>query len=162
MSREAAEALFLTLGPVPLEMLTGFWRGRAVETGHATDGLLRASSWIGKDFLAADDVHPLVHDGAFGRYRLNPGLVPLGLARGLGLARLPGTRAAFRVVGLLLATRRPRARLRMIDDRGCLTAAMIYDQLPIIDVFRRVDGDTVMGRMDERGQPPAFFVLARE
>ena len=162
MSPEAAEALFAALGPAPVGMLTGFWRGRAVETGHAVDELLRASSWIGMDFLAADDVHPLVHDGAFGRYRLNPGLVPLGLARGLGLARLPGARAAFRVLGPLLATRKPRARLRMIDDRGCLTAAMIYDQLPIIDVFRRVDGDTVMGRMDEPGQPPAFFVLARE
>jgi hypothetical protein len=161
MSAEAAEALFATLGPVPVGMLRGFWRGRAVETGHPVDELLRASSWLGKDFLAPDEVHPLVQQGAFGRYRLNPGLVPLGFARALGLARLPGARAAFRVMGPLLATRRPRARLRMVDDRGFLTAAMIYDQRPIIDVFRKVDGDTVMGRMDERGQPPAFFVLTR-
>jgi len=162
MSPEGAEALFATLGPVPLGMLAGFWRGRAVETGHAVDELLRESSWIGKDFLAPDEVHPLVHDGAFGRYRINPGLVPLGPARALGLARLPGARTLFRLLGPLLSTRRPRARLRMVDDRGCLTAAMIYDQRPIIDVFRKVDDGIVMGRMDERGQRPAFFVLTRE
>jgi hypothetical protein len=51
--------------------------------------------------------------------------------------------------------------LRLLDDRGTLTAAMIYDQRPIVDVFRSVDADTVMGRMDERGQPPAYFVLTR-
>ncbi len=142
-------------------MLTGFWRGRAVETGHPVDELLRASSWIGKDFLSQDEVHPLVHEGVFGRYRLNPGLVPLGVARATGLARLPGVRAAFRLLGPLLSTRRPRARLRLIDDRGCLTTAMIYDQRPILDVFRKVDDDTVMGRMDERGRAPAFFTLSR-
>jgi hypothetical protein len=162
MSREEAEALFAALGPVPPTTMKGFWRGRAVETGHPVDVLLVVSSWIGKEFRGADEVHPLVHDGVFGRYRLNPGLVPLTLARRLGLARLPGARGAFRALGPLLATGRPRARLRLVDDRGCLTAAMIYDQRPIIDVFRKVDAATVMGRMDERGQPPAFFVLTRE
>jgi hypothetical protein len=161
MSPEAAEALFAARPPVPVDMLTGFWRGRAVATGHPVDELLRASSWIGKEFVALDEVHPLVHEGAFGRYRLDPGRVPLGLGRRLGLARLPGAPSVFRLLGPLFATRRPRARLRMIEDRGVVTAAMIYDQRPIIDVFRKIDGDTVMGRMDERGQPPAFFVLTR-
>jgi hypothetical protein len=162
MTTEEAEAFFAALGPVPLASLGGFWRGRAVATGHPVDELLRASSWCGKEFLSPEEVHPLIHEGAFGRYRLNPGLVPLALARRFALARLPGARAAFRVFGPLLATRRPRARLRMIDDRGALTSAMIYDQRPIVDVFRKVDDDTIMGRMDERGQPPFFFLLVRE
>jgi hypothetical protein len=157
-----AEALFLSLGSVPVERLTGFWRGRSVETGHSVDELLRASGWIGKEFLSAEDVHPLVLEGAFGRYRMNPGRVPLRIARRLGLARWPGMREVVRGVGPLLATKAPRARLRMVEDRGTVTAAMIYDQRPIIDVFRAVDADTVMGRMDERGESPAFFVLSRE
>jgi hypothetical protein len=157
-----AEALFLSLGPVGVERLTGFWRGRSVETGHPVDELLRVSGWIGKDFLSVEAVHPLVHEGAFGRYRMNPGLVPLGLIRALGLARWPGMAGAARVLGPQLGTRVPRARLRMIEDRGVVTAAMVYDQRPIIDVFRAVDDRTVMGRMDERGQGPAFFVLTRE
>jgi hypothetical protein len=77
MSPDAAESLFAALGPVSLDTLSGFWRGRAVETGHPVDDLLRASSWIGKDFDDPDHVHPLVHEGAFGRYRLDPGRVPL-------------------------------------------------------------------------------------
>jgi hypothetical protein len=157
-----AEALHRALGPVPVERLTGFWRGRSVETGHPVDELLRVSGWIGKDFGGSEAVHPLVHEGAFGRYRMNPGLVPLGLIRALGMARWPGMAGAVRVFGPLLATTVPRARLRMIDDRGTVTAAMVYDQRPIIDVFRAVDEGTVMGRMDERGQAPAFFVLSRE
>lgn len=161
MTRAEAEALIASLPPVPLAMLTGLWSGRAVATGHPVDELLRASSWFGKEFGSAEVVHPLVHDGAFGRYRLNPGRVPLRLARRLRLARLPGAAAAFRLIGPLLATSRPRARLRMVEDGGIPTAAMIYDQLPVIDVFRRVDADAVMGRMDERGQPPAFFLLTR-
>ena len=40
---------------------------------------------------------------------------------------------------------------------------MVYDALPIIDVFRRVGADTVLGAMDMRGLPaPFFFVLRRD
>ena len=161
MDPAGAAAFHARLGPVPLAMLSGFWRGRAVATGHPVDELLGASGWIGKEFLDGARVHPLVMEGAFGRYRLNPGLVPLRLARRLGLARWPGAGRAFRLLGPLLATRRPRAQLRLTEDGGTATAAMVYDQLPVVDVFRKVDDDTVMGRMDARGEPPAFFVLAR-
>ena len=162
MSPGEAVALFASLPARSLDGLAGFWRGRSVETGHPVDELLRASSWLGKEFLADGGVHPLVLDGAFGRYRLNPGLAPLGFARRLHLARLPGVRAAFRLLGPLLATRRPKARLRLVEDGGLRTAAMAYDQLPVVDVFRAVDSDTLMGRMDAPGQAPAFFLLTRE
>ena len=40
---------------------------------------------------------------------------------------------------------------------------MIYDQLPINDVFRKVDQDAVFGVMDLRGmKSPFFFILRRE
>ncbi|WP_324273741.1 DUF4334 domain-containing protein [Blastococcus brunescens] len=43
------------------------------------------------------------------------------------------------------------------------TAAMVYDALPVIDVFRRVGPDVVVGAMDMRGLPaPFFFLLERE
>ena len=58
-------------------------------------------------------------------------------------------------------TSRPRARLRTVEHRGVHTAAMVYDALPIIDVFRRVDGATVLGLMDLRGLPDPFFFLLR-
>jgi hypothetical protein len=40
---------------------------------------------------------------------------------------------------------------------------MIYDSLPINDIFRKVDDDSVLGVMDLRFSPqPFFFVLRRE
>jgi hypothetical protein len=40
---------------------------------------------------------------------------------------------------------------------------MCYDQLPIHDVFRKVDENTVLGAMDMRGTPdPLVFFLRRE
>jgi hypothetical protein len=60
-------------------------------------------------------------------------------------------------------TRKPKARLRSLEHRGVVTAAMVYDALPIIYVFRRVDADTLLGLMDLRGLPaPFFFLLERD
>ncbi len=40
---------------------------------------------------------------------------------------------------------------------------MIYDKLPINDVFRKIDQDAVFGVMDLKGrQSPFFFILRRE
>jgi hypothetical protein len=62
-----------------------------------------------------------------------------------------------------LRTRAPKARLRMLSYRGVLTATMCYDQLPIHDVFRKVDENTVLGAMDLRGTAdPLVFFLRRE
>jgi hypothetical protein len=95
---------------------------------------------------------------------VDPALVPLGLLRERAhLAHLPAARAAFGVVRPLLHTDRPKARLRTVQHRGVHTAAMVYDALPIIDVFRRATPDTVLGLMDMRGlAAPFFFVLRRE
>jgi hypothetical protein len=44
-----------------------------------------------------------------------------------------------------------------------VSATMIYDALPISDVFRRVDAHTLLGLMDYRAlEKPFFFVLRRE
>ena len=57
----------------------------------------------------------------------------------------------------------PKARLRLTAYRGFVTATMCYDALPIADVFRKVDDDTLVGAMDLRGlQMPFMFVLRRE
>ena len=89
--------------------------------------------------------------------------MPVGLLRDhAGLAHLGRlARAAFGGVRPLLYTDRPKARLRTVEHRGVATAAMVYDALPIIDVFRRVDDDTMLGLMDLRGLPQPFFFLLR-
>jgi hypothetical protein len=55
-----------------------------------------------------------------------------------------------------------KASLRMVVFRGAATATMIYDRHPILDHFRRVDEDTLLGVMDRKGEPaPLFFHLRR-
>lgn len=54
------------------------------------------------------------------------------------------------------------AVLREIEFRGKISISMIYSYLPIIDNFRKVDDDTVMGAMELNGKVGIYFYLRRE
>ena len=54
------------------------------------------------------------------------------------------------------------AVLRRIEFRGKVSAAMIYDKQPIIDHFRKIDENRVMGIMDHKGKIEIYFYLTRE
>ncbi|TDC78746.1 DUF4334 domain-containing protein [Micromonospora sp. KC606] len=156
---------FDSLAPVTVAGLLGRWRGTGLETRHPLDGLLESSGWYGKRFETAEDAHPLLfRTGGGGVASLNPALIPLGpLLRFPRLAHLPLAARAFGLVRPLLTTTRPTARLRMTEYRGVVTATMCYDTLPVHDVFRRIDDDTLLGAMDMRGCPhPFMFVLTRD
>lgn len=54
------------------------------------------------------------------------------------------------------------AQLREVVYRDVCTATMIYDTQPILDHFRKIDADTVLGAMDRKGDAqPLFFYLQR-
>ena len=161
---EDALAFFDGLPPVPAAELIGRWRGSGLPTGSRLDGLLEAYGWYGKEFLGAEAVHPLLFGSRRRPRPVDPAWIPLSLLRDYaGLARLWPVRTAFGRLRPLLYTNQPKARLRTIDHRGVSTAAMVYDALPIIDVFRRIGPDVVLGAMDMRGLPaPFFFVLERD
>jgi hypothetical protein len=116
------------------------------------------------DTVDADTVHPLLFRAGATRWAMNPGLVPMRLGTTVAMpARVaPLLRwgvAAFRPV---LQTRTAKARLRATSYRGVVTAAMVCDQLPVIDFFRKISDDVVIGAMDLRGTPvPYFFALQR-
>jgi hypothetical protein len=162
---EQALEIFDALEPVELGFMTGLWKGQGFHTHHPMDGLLEAYHRYGKRFDSAEDVHPLIFSTPEDRLvSVNPfwmGLFQGLLDRGL----LPRTAAAGRAFQSLLPVLRTpvaRARLRMTECRGKSSATMIYDQLPIQDVFRRIDDDAVFGLMDRRGMPqPFFFILRR-
>lgn len=162
----AAEALavFDALDAVAADDMLGRWRGSGLPTGSPLDGLLEAYGWYGKEFLDAETVHPLLFRTRSGPRPANPAFVPMALLRDRpGLAHSRAARTAFRLARPLVTTSEPRARLRAVEHRGVVTAAMVYDALPIIDVFRRVSADVRLGLMDLRGLPgPFFFVLSRE
>lgn len=160
-----AMLFFDSLPAVSIGDLLGEWAGGEIPTGHPMNGLLGPMGWHGKRFESADDVHPLVMDGRAGaRYSLNPGVLPVSaLLRFRPLLDNPALQRVVRAVAPVLRTRAPKARLRMLEYRGVVTATMCYDQLPIHDVFRKVDENTVLGAMDMRGTPdPLVFFLRRE
>ncbi|BBX17333.1 hypothetical protein CRI77_05095 [Mycolicibacterium duvalii] len=163
-----AVALFDSLPAVGTGAMIGTWHGAEVPTGHRLDGMLAASGWWGKQFVDGEHVHPLLFPTADGRalWPLNPALAFAGLDLMTRLPVLQRIRFARMITVLrpVLQARGPKARLRTTRYRGVDTATMVYDQLPVNDVFRRVDDDTVLGAMDMRGfsSSPYFFVLHRD
>ena len=164
LTTEQALALFDQLDPVPPEELLGSWRGEGFATGHPLDGVLEAWHWQGKRFDSLAEVHPLVFEGpGGGPVPVDPAWVPVALLRAPWVGRLIPFGGLFPWLAPLVATRRSAARLRSTLYRGKLSATMVYDTLPILDVFRRLDGDSLLGVMDCKGMgQPFFFVLRRQ
>jgi hypothetical protein len=163
---EQVAAYFDSRPAMPVEAMIGSWKGAGITTGHPLEGLLERYGWYGKRFESPEVVHPLVMGPPGSSYYLDPALLSFRLAR-----RFPGLVRAPLVVGVarfgfrLLATQAPKARLRMTTFRGVSSATMLYDAHPILDVFRKVDDDTVIGAMDLRGDAMPnlfFFSLRRE
>ncbi|QIS20809.1 DUF4334 domain-containing protein [Nocardia terpenica] len=146
------------------EITTGRWGGDELDTGHPWAGVLVESGWYGKQFDSAEVVQPLLFAGADGAvFPVDPRRVPLVLAGRIPQSGVRLARTLLPVLRPILRTRAPRARLRNLEFRGKVGAAMIYDHLPIIDVFRLVDDETLLGVMDMRGtRDPYFFVLRRD
>lgn len=158
-TQEEAFALFDSLESISIAEMLGQWRGSELSTGHPMEGLLSLSGWYGKRFESEEHVFPLLmkrSDGAF--FNLKPSTMNYHIPRSL----IPLSMKLFRP---LLSMEKSAARLRVIEHRGTQTSAMIYDSLAIIDIFRKVDANTVLGIMDfKNADTPAsyFFVLERE
>ncbi|MEU0494401.1 DUF4334 domain-containing protein [Mycobacterium sp. NPDC006124] len=153
------------------DFMIGTWRGAELPTNHPLDGLLAASGWWGKQFVDAETVHPLLFPTADGSalWALNPALAFGGLGVVTRIPGLKGLDFSGPIAKLkpVLGTTAPKARLRTTRYRGVEAATMVYDQLPINDVFRVLDdtpgSQTVLGAMDLRGSSrPYFFVLRRD
>ncbi len=159
--------LFDSRPAVEPEFMLGTWRGAELPTGHPLDGMLAASGWWGKNFRDSESVDPLLFPTADGKglWALNPVLAFAGLGVATKIPALKHQSFAGAIAALkpALKARAPKARLRTTRYRGVDSATMIYDQLPINDVFRELDDRTVLGAMDLRGiKTPYFFVLHRD
>ena len=160
-----AEALqlFDRLDTADLDFMLGRWRGSGLPTDHPLDGLLETIGWYGKEFVDFDNVHPLLFsdDSEIFKVDPNPTITNLGL-------RFPAPtndnlKPIYSTMSKLLKTEDSKARIRMMEYRDRLSATMIYDYLPIHDVFRKVDDNTVLGLMDWKDMPqPFFFSLKRD
>lgn len=159
-----ALALFDQLETVDIAFMLGRWQGSGLHTGHLMDGLLEGTNWYGKEFVSSECVHPLLFlDSSNEVFKLSPSPQMMKLALRLPMPKNPAVKPIYTLFNLLLKTDKSQARLRMMEHRDKISATMIYDHLPIHDVFRKVDENTLLGLMDYKESPqPFFFSLKRE
>ena len=162
-STDEALKLFDELDTVDLEFMMGRWKGSGFHTAHPMDGLLEAFNWYGKEFIDSDHVHPLLFlDDNNKIFKVTPNLTAMNLALHFPIPKNKAVKLLFKVINSMLKTTDSKARIRMMEYRQKISATMIYDHLPIHDIFRKVDENTVLGLMDFKGmQQPFFFVLNR-
>ncbi|NLE81740.1 MAG: DUF4334 domain-containing protein [Rhodococcus sp.] len=164
---DSALDVFDASEPVDPDFMIGTWRGAELPTGHPMDGMLAATGWWGKQFIDAETVHPLLFPSTDpgGLWALDPAKAFGGMALTDKLPAFATRSLAEPITALrtVLRTKTAKARLRTTRYRGVDTATMLYDQLPINDVFRQLSDDAVLGAMDLKGsRRPYFFVLRRD
>jgi hypothetical protein len=158
-TQQAPFERFRDLPPVEPRELVGLWRGRSIASGHPFDGVLKNLGWFGKRFtseLRADAL--LFRSGERRLVAIDPRRIPLRLA--LRFHNLGKTRAARNLFSYLqrrLRANGPVASVQMLSFDGLASAAMVYDEQPIVDHFRRVDGKRAMGAMVISGDDRLFF-----
>jgi hypothetical protein len=164
-STEKALEIYDSLEPIDVGFMLGIWKGEGFHTDHPMDGLLEAYNWYGKRFETIEDVHPLLFSKLGGGVAyVNPAFIGslLGLMDRVPMPKSAAAGRLFQLAMPLFTTSKSRARLRMTNYRGKTSATMIYDQLPINDVFRKIDENSVFGIMDLKGmKKPFFFILRR-
>ena len=160
---EEALILFDELEPVDLEFMLGRWKGAEFPTSHQMDGMLEAMNWYGKEFVSTEEVHPLLFSDGDNIFKVDPNPTAMNLGLNLSIPKNDALKPVYGAMSKLLKTEESKARIRLMEYRGKVSTTMIYDYLPINDVFRLVDDRTVLGLMDFKGMPqPFFFILRRD
>lgn len=150
---------FQGLPPVESHEMIGLWTGRGIPSGHPLDGVLENLGWFGKRFspqMRADAL--LFRVGEKRLVAIDPAWIPLRLA--LRFHKIGRSRAASNLASYLLRRLRAKgsvASLKAVPFHGVTSAAMAYDTQPIIDHFRRVDDNRVMGAMVIEGDDRVYF-----
>jgi hypothetical protein len=104
---------------VTVEEMLGAWHGGDFATGHPASALLTTIGWHGKRFDSPLDSHPLICRGEDGELYSNTKYASGGYSS-----------------------------LWSVEFRGESTATMVYDAMPVLDHFKRIDENTVLGIMN--------------
>jgi len=164
MTSEQALEFYDSLEPITFEELleVGEWHGAEIETEHIMDGVLEAVKWHGKRFEPNRGIHPLLYKGITGKiHSVDAGKIPFQ-----HLVKLPRwlIRIAFVFVAPLIHTKKPCTQFWDVEYRGKRTGAMVWDGLPIVEVFARINENEVLGvtvsKWFDPG-PPYFFTLTK-
>ncbi|WP_431323349.1 DUF4334 domain-containing protein [Rhizobium sp. YTU87027] len=150
---------FRRLPPIKPRELVGLWKGRGIPAGHPFDGVLENLGWFGKRFtsdMRADAL--LFRAGGRRLIAIDPKWIPLGLAlRFHGVGRTRAAQNLFFYLQQRLQARGPVASVKTMMFDGVESAAITYDNQPIVDHFRRIDVDRIMGAMTVTGKERTYF-----
>lgn len=158
-AQERTLAWFRMLEPVnPAEMI-GLWRGSGHPSGHPLDGVLENLGWFGKRFHPDLRADALLFERAPGKLiAIEPAYFPIWWALSFaGIGRKAFARGLFSHITPRIGARGTTAVLQSRVDENLITAAMVYDRQPIIDVFRRSEDGHVIGKMIVDGDPRHYF-----
>lgn len=160
-SQAEALAYFSQLASLSPPELIGLWQGKTLETGHPLDGVLEALGWYGKRFHADRRADALLFStGSRRLVPIDPKRIPLQLVlRFHSLAQRQWCRNLFDYALKGMWAGGTVASVRVAEFAGQQSAAMVYDSQPIIDHFRRIDADRLMGVMVIEGRGDHFFFM---
>ncbi len=173
ISQEEAFEIFDSLEPISYESIKGVWKGQELLTGHFMEGLLSLVPWFGKEFADYDSVTPLLFEDKKGnKYTVNPKMCFWVIKYKFimkfvdFLKQKSIDKHIFNVFFKAIKTDKYCASMREVNYRGKVSMSMIYDELAIIDSFRKVDENTLFCTMDLKGNPMSegknyFFILRR-
>lgn len=154
VTQQQAFAIYDALDPVAPDELIGSWKGSVFRSGHPADGYLASNGWFGKRFESNEKVAAMLFQSTRGGNVFS--VDPAKLVSVLSLGSIGGKAPDLEAI----QADAPTGRLRTLEFRGKYSAALIYDQLPIHDHFRRINSTTIMGAVDARGDElTQFFVL---
>lgn len=158
-NEEDAFALFDSLQPVEPEAIHGLWRGRGLATGHPLDGVLENLGWYGKRFHPDGRADALLF--FWDEHRLipvDPAGIPVRLAlRFGGIGRQRIAKSLFSYLVKAMRAKATVAEVRNVRFRGVTSSGMAYDRQPIIDHFRKVNDNRLLGAMSIAGDERHYF-----
>lgn len=150
---------FRSLPPIAPRELVGLWKEHGIPTGHPFDGVLENLSWFGKRFTPDMRVDALLFRSGDRRLvAVDPKWIPLRLAlRFPEVGRMRVARNLFSYLQRRLRAKGPVASSKTMVFGGVESAAMVYGHQPIVDHFRRIHADRIMGAMTIRNDERIYF-----
>lgn len=150
---------FRSLTPIMPREMIGLWRGRGIPADHPFDGVLENLGWFGKRFTPDMRADALLFQSDKGKLvAIDPRWIPIGMAlRSHKLGRAGVARSLSSYLLFQFRARGPVASLVTMMFGGVESAAMVYDEQPIVDHFRRIDKERIMGAMTINGDERIYF-----
>lgn len=134
LNAEDIDTFYDTLEPITLAEILGAWKGGQLKTGHPIVAALEGIRWYGKTFISQLDVKPLICVDTDGNFFSDT------------------------------ESMNGEASIWPVEFRGKVSTSLVYDGVPTLAHFRKVDDNTLIGirdgkaALDQNGNYFYFFL----